>query len=733
MGHPQAPKVQITEEEHTDTKQKTTETPEIVVENQDTESSEEDASDEKVAELENVIEMIRSNANSDHWSNMKINYRPKSQKTELSEDISPYNSPDPAEATSSDESKEGLHSVPEGSFFNLATFLPFRLMETGSKAATAGSDTPRLEDSASSKVSRRSSDPDAPTGSSYYIFDPNLPTTAYYLYQDSVNGASATTRYTIDKVTLSVTPVKTGGVVYQVVASPKDQATINLIAQEDQVSHEPHDIENDVPLSPASSAINTTGSVRIHRLSDDFREEEQQSIVSRVIDRLRVRRHTQDEENVFDDSGEHFQETQGMYLVSDEDIFKVVQAVLEEFQQLDERSRSERNGSCADFQKPSKPKLDDVANIIVPPSATIAEPATTISTPSTAYTSVSPQDGRVHTKIRGHGLETTTRVVSRNSIAEISWTREPASGERTTGHESSKAQNESVSQCSSSTHRASTSYSISRRQTHPNYSMASFSVHKYTMSPNGPDTGEGTRTQSQDSGCLTGSAITSFPKLPSRPTTNDWMNPPVTLHELTRTNSLYHEGVDAHCGDVADLPVPFLEEPLKTPPCNRSLFDKNPFSAPSDQRGEGDVSEIRSLLAVEKKLGAALGSSSHRRRSSQQGDHFLVPESDEGFFPNLIGKIRQGSHKLFHRHHSKGSEKGEDSMPPKEEILFIGKPRKAGSPISPKPELSDYHAAILEISRALTNRKRGDTCSEDNRPHTCEDDAERPSLPLRLY
>lgn len=63
--------------------------------------------------------------------------------------------------------------------------------------------------------------------------------------------------------------------------------------------------------------------------------------------------------------------------------------------------------------------VDGASNAIVPCSAMGAEPTTTISIPKTSFASISPSDMQVHTKIRGGTVATTTTVVSRRSVVEI--------------------------------------------------------------------------------------------------------------------------------------------------------------------------------------------------------------------------------------------------------------------------------------------------------------------------
>ena len=704
------------EEQQTQSRRRTIDNPEFVIKNQAVSSSSETSPDGEVTKLTNIIEVIRSagpDGKKDSLPGASVD-APSPSKPRQSDEVS-VSSTAPTQASQS--TKDRLYSHPEGSFFNLAMFLPSRLLGTASKAATIGSDTPRTED-----MDDLDAEPEHFAGDlsqslsldefSYYVFDRSSRDVAHYLYQNPDQSSRSDATYLIDRVPLKVFTLDTGETVYQVKASKKDQTSIGHdICGKDRLSG--MGVTSDQEARDDGLADSqTTESALIHELSDDEQGGIQRSIISKVIDRLRVRRHMQDHVNVVDESGEYIQGTQGMYLVNDQDIHKIVKAVINEIESGEEIHELEDDIFCKGSSTLAKPRLNEAAHAILPPAATIAEPATTISVPKTSFTSVRPSDEQIYTKTHSNDSNV-TMIVSRRSIAEITWTSRTPSGDMSDQTAIIDDQRP-LSQCNSPTHRASTVYSTERHQSQPSFTTSGFSVHHYTTPHSLKDIlADVSRSRSSTSTRQTssGTAITSFPKLPSRACTNDWLNPPLRTEELQRSSStLYQQGVDAHCGvEEAEIDSSPLEEPLKSDPYDQQRFYRNPFSKRSDE-SENEMSEIASLLLAEKKLGAAIGISSRQHRTSHNADSQIISSnSNETIRPSWMDKIRQGSHKLFHRHESPKSSD------------------KAVVTTAPRLDKSGTYQAMTG-SKLVVNRQRQNTCSEDDRPHIYEDDVARPLL-----
>jgi hypothetical protein len=110
-----------------------------------------------------------------------------------------------------------------------------------------------------------------------------------------------------------------------------------------------------------------------------------------------------------------------MYLLTDRDVKDIVDMVMCETY-IPRRSASISAQLVGEAEEPEAmilPTFDGLSNSIIPRSVTVAEPATTISTPRTSFASMNPADMQVHTKITGRDDSTTTTVVSRRSVAEI--------------------------------------------------------------------------------------------------------------------------------------------------------------------------------------------------------------------------------------------------------------------------------------------------------------------------
>ncbi|KAI5464782.1 hypothetical protein BGZ63DRAFT_378668 [Mariannaea sp. PMI_226] len=133
---------------------------------------------------------------------------------------------------------------------------------------------------------------------------------------------------------------------------------------------------------------------------------------------------------------------------------------------------------------------------------------------------------------------------------------------------------------------------------------------------------------------------------------------------------------------------------------------------------------------IRSRFGASIGSASHKRRSSQFPHLLKRQESHDGFFPTLMEKIRQGSHKIFHHHHSR---EGSEEAPPITSSTAsgaYGHGKQLSSrdstvrdkmPLPPKPDITGIYEAMTG-TRLVVSRCRNGACSEDNRPHVCEND-----------
>ncbi|OWT43556.1 D-xylulose reductase A [Pochonia chlamydosporia 170] len=230
------------------------------------------------------------------------------------------------------------------------------------------------------------------------------------------------------------------------------------------------------------------------------------------------------------------------------------------------------------------------------------------------------------------------------------------------------------------------------------------------------------------------SNMTSFPELRPRHCTNDWINPPAEIEQLTSapTTDLYHRGVDAHSGRPPASPETVWEAPQPIAvPCDHSIFDKDPFMGANPYTY--DRRETRASGSTDKlRLGSSIGSASHRRRSSHVPMTYDTPwDSPDGIVPQILDKLRRntqhdfGQSSLLRPEYNVWTAEARKSAP--NEAVPVTKIRSRDSIVKertlkpPKADSSGIYEALTG-SRMIVGRGRHDTCSEDNRPHICEND-----------
>lgn len=419
----------------------------------------------------------------------------------------------------------------------------------------------------------------------------------------------------------------------------------------------------------------------------------------RIIDQHRL---SQGNLHVIDDLGYHVPGFRSMYLICDEDVRQMVSGILDEINILQEISQGKKEPKETPKEPPALPKLD--GDTILPPPAVVACPATTISHPKTSYTKLGPASNQIHTKTRDVEVTTTTTVISRQSIAEITWAQER--------HDSAtRFGGQPFIDPSRRSSKASTKLRVLAP---PGNEGVDFGI-----TPK--DRPEESRP---DSGC---GVITSFPKLSPRHCTNEWLIPPAKpKHVLETTDDLYQQGVDAHCGRSSRPSVAFIEdEPVKPPHCYRDLFQENPFCQESPDNLL--VNNYETGSQIEMASGNPIVSASYHRRSCQGQIQHNVNDADlaDGFVPALIEKIRKGGHRLFHRDRShKSSENTDGGFHTPYNSPDVRSRNSVVREHTIEPQTLD-RAGIYEAltgSRLLIRSKHRNTCSEDNRPHVCQDD-----------
>ncbi|KAH7235736.1 hypothetical protein BKA59DRAFT_425859 [Fusarium tricinctum] len=619
-----------------------------------------------------------------------------------------------------------LRSIPDTKLYNLGA-LSGRLQNTidDSHAATIRSDTSRPADmddhsTDSSETPRTAAEAECPA---YYIFDPHSSGMAYYMYRDGDEKEG----YKIEKVSFKLTSPEPGVRTYHLEASANDHSEVMGDNQETlwrfDSSHIPA-----VIIDPERSAS------REAEADDDeplyAGEEATQSIARKVSDRLQKIRHLREHVYVINGKGQYVPEARGLYLIGDKDIRDVVSIVLDETLKNDHANGPERpTATTESSESPPLPRLDESSQAIFVASPMAIDPATTINLPKTSYANINATDMQVHTKTRGTASEATTTVITRRSVAEITWARAYP-----TGYDlDSRTRGRTVSDYCSPTHGGSGSCSDDRQQSHPKTAKGDFVLRQYATSKSTAEILADimcNKSFEQQLRVSHGTVITSFPRLFSRDcTTTGWFNSPVDTEDTEKfgPSNLYKHGVDAHSGFDE---TPSSGSPGETPkpsPYNDAHFYANPFNAGFNTMPIED--SPFPTLAAERRLSASLDADSRRRRSIQViGIKEETLDDRNGPRPSLMRKIKQGSHKFFHKHHFREPSGTVPSITSEEDDSQDGDGlRSRGSNIgqpsqlSPRPDDLGIREAVVENRLHVPGRREG-TCSEDNQPHECVND-----------
>ncbi|KAM0351977.1 hypothetical protein ACHAPU_002495 [Fusarium lateritium] len=618
-----------------------------------------------------------------------------------------------------------LQSIPNTKLYNLGA-LYGRLQNTidDSQAATIGSDTSQPADMGgdSANPSEGPDIADEAKYATYYIFDPRSGGSAYYIYQ----GADEKEGYKFEKVSFNLVSREPGIRTYCLDASQRDHNELMDKNQETLWRFESSQI-------PAV-VIDAEGSGSREKEANEDEplyvgEEATQSIARKVSDRLQKIRHLREHLNVINGKGQHVPEAKGLYLIGDKDIRDVVSIVLDETLKNDHIDVPKRKKTTTESSETRPlPRLDDNSQAILVPSPMAVDPATTINLPKTSYANIDATDMQVHTRTRGTASEATTTVITRRSVAEITWARAYPKGN---GH-ASRTHCRAVSDCCSPTHGGSRSCSDDRQQNHHKVTKGDLVLRHYATPKSTAEILADimcNKSFEQQLRVSEGTVITSFPRLFSRDCTADRLNSPTNTEDPKKfaPSMLYERGVDAHTG---------LDEsassgsPGKTPkptPCNDVGFATNLFDADF----EAVVAESRELpapLAAVRRLSASLYADTRRRRSTQVADiEEEMLDIDNGPRQSLMRKIRQGSHRFFHKHHhlkptGRGpSATSEDSSQDGDGLRSRDSNTGQLNRLSPRPDNSATYETIAESGLHVHGRNEG-TCSEDNRPHECVND-----------
>ncbi|KAG6017522.1 hypothetical protein E4U43_000999 [Claviceps pusilla] len=375
-------------------------------------------------------------------------------------------------------------------------------------------------------------------------------------------------------------------------------------------------------------------------------------------------------------------------------------------------------------------------NSITPRLSAAADPATTISMPKTVFSYTNWGDDRVSVAESRLDSSTKTTIVSRGSVSEIVWTEHQASdgtdsvtGIRDSLSSAGKFHDATSQHCLKCHSLSKCGRCRNMIEAEREASLCRFAS-LLPMSTN-PVTNKRTNRSTDEE-----SNMTSFPELRPRNCTNDWLKPPVEIDQLLRdkTSDLYRRGVDAHSGLGPNSPQStWASPPSLSIPYDESVFRNNSFFSTGPCFQERRQGTETSMGDDKKKHSRnTISSVSYTHRTSQITAANQSPwQSDGELLPQIVDKLRHISQDRVHGEdihiEDGGTWPSEPEILPPPEASAAVVTRSRDSIIRErtlKPPTADklgiYEA--LTGSRMMTLRKRCMNCSEDNRPHVCEDD-----------
>ncbi|PHH73261.1 hypothetical protein CDD80_3931 [Ophiocordyceps camponoti-rufipedis] len=559
----------------------------------------------------------------------------------------------------------------------------------GCRASRAVDDILRmtgLDQSPLQKSSRRGSG----VGSeAIYIFSPRHPETACYMYRRE--DAEAEDSYEFEHV-----PVKAvhgfGRSAYLMAMSQaecnEDMAT-GPSPRNERTPQGPTS-KTEQPESRPSPPSASLGDGGCEQQGHGSGSRDIDNTIKRVLSQLRV---AAERRSIF-----HPNDGEGgpLYLVSERDVARAITLAL--------------SGPCrcTKFSASTTclPKLSSRNNAIMPSPPAAAEPATTISVPQTSFSSLGC--GSDVDNMRAPTTRAT--VVSRQSATEIVW-----------------AENEGYRRFSTSSRNASEPFpSISWRcHSPPSEPDAPYANPGCPLLPNAARRNGSSTDGSQTLSLIDDASMTSFPELPRRQCTNEWLNPPASMEQLNKglPSDLYRMGIDAH-GDGTSLEpaahrIQGLQElAVNAMRCNQTLFSGDPFQhvGGAHRTGDGAASASR--------MGSSIGSAAHRRRSSHLIDAAGRPtwnaDSPDGLIPVILDRLRKSGQRMFNNSSSSSSSQHHYCHRHNRKHHHHHRPDCAGRR-APANTPRGRRVSIRADSVGRRHRS-DDVCSEDNRPHMCADE-----------
>lgn len=560
----------------------------------------------------------------------------------------------------------------------------------------------------------------------YYIINPRVPGVAWYLTKGKDNSSSQ--EYEVESVPAHLVRIRKNHVGYLVEAANRDEVTVD--AGRRPVSWAPRyqngwSTAAEPIQEKATIDSETKSNKRVNRFDRSDAEEgplgdESSVIVKRrdiplitksIIHQLHAVR---PQVRFFTTSSSEEQDEASSS--EQRDLENAIEAALLEYMTPAQHGDKPRthDESTSENKMPVQIKLESEAQRINLRPSIAADPAITLSIPETSFTI--PDADRKHNVLRKdcwkQGASTTTALLSPQSSTAITWTKhgehseEPTKSPVTTGSPSDEN-----SENSGNNAEAPRASSCPSHLQHQNSEVSQTSLGASSVA----------------------SSMTSFPKLLSRHCTREWIKPLAKSEDLHHrpSSESYYQGAESQAHHPPH--APFKESSFSNSWAGGSFQSRDASSYFTNEAQNARRSTMsQSSLKNTKGFGSQIGAARHRRRSMTSYDS-RAPVLQDHFLPSILRRFFYNKNK------------GTPGSPDSKETMHSGAlapynspapghypantPRSGnGSLMERSPTLSvEDSARIQEVlfeGPAAMHRRRCDTCSEDNRPHICEEDIE---------
>ncbi|KAJ0165905.1 hypothetical protein CTA2_9531 [Colletotrichum tanaceti] len=439
------------------------------------------------------------------------------------------------------------------------------------------------------------------------------------------------------------------------------------------------------------------------------------------------------------------------YILSDAQVQDVVEIVFQEmckhgapFQDPQAVGSQQTTGNAAHTRLIRKPSC--LKNAIEPQSATKADPKITLSEPKPSFYTRSTSDGQVRSRTMSQQIPFTTTVY-RNNRTNHRWYESRPTGKsdlepvndapqvpRTTSLQPSSsimlnpnATNEASRLTSTQTVRSDSETPDFHGFSLGSHTESAISLRKENINESGIDDDRmGNRN------------MTSFPALPNRQCTNEWISPPASFDARENGTNMYHLGIDARLGSIATIDCEVADEQAVETESRHGIFHGlyNPSATNPSRRASDDVRDVQPYRKDTSSLASAEG---EIRRSA----HFIEPrvrqhpDLEPGFMQKLSRKISsvfQGNTESRRPTRAPAPSEADGQVSVKfAEALSACRPGAGGDEavngyLSEPEHDAVYQAMTLSKPDKGTIQRRS-IVLEGNITHTCEDELGISGLP----